>query len=189
MQISIGVETSRHALSTQPAPSSGPGWKCESHQDFWRQGRDDASCRAAKDTESRRCASVDYQFKFFWKWCNSCSGAAAPCLRRCDDNALHTCTQMNTNRIIEITVVPFYTETRHLGSFVKKKKETCTSSEKKRSGRCWKSACVSSQYLHKNSSICSLRSFHNQDPIEDSKWSRLFFLSLWCLKWVIITTL
>lgn len=92
-------------------------------RDLWRQGRDGASCRAAKDTESSRRASVDYQFKFFLKRGNSCSGATWLC--SCDHNTLHTCTQMNTNMISEITVAPFYTETRRLGSFLKKK--TCTS--------------------------------------------------------------
>lgn len=68
----------------------------------------------------------DYQFKFFLKRGNSCSSAAT-CLCSCNGNTLHTCTQMNTNRIIEITVTPFYTKTRHLGSFLKNKNKTCTS--------------------------------------------------------------
>lgn len=78
MRIGVGVETARHVLlRPNPAPfsvalagSAGArrAMSCF-QQDLWRQGRDDVSrCRRAK---------MDYQFKYFLKRLNSCSGAAA----------------------------------------------------------------------------------------------------------------
>lgn len=78
MQIGVGVETAKHVL-----PTRWPWW----HLQY------------PTDTEPSRGADLDYQFKFFSKRGNSCSGAAT-CVCSCEGNTLHTCTQMMTSGII-----------------------------------------------------------------------------------------
>lgn len=116
MRIGVGVETARHELLRPNPFFRGRGWKCGS-----------PSCdvmlpTGLVKTEKRRCVpmqmcknglSIEVLFKKAQQLLRCCS------MPSCHVNPLHICTQMNTNS----TAPPlsFYTEIRHLGSFLKKK--------------------------------------------------------------------